>query len=66
MRILRYLTRRGPVFIAVKLGMRASTVGRVLHRQQAPLLRELDPVTGTVCGRPANQLEATNTTISDP
>lgn len=45
-RILRHLTRRGPVFIASRLGMQASTVGRVLHRHQTPLLRELDPVTG--------------------
>lgn len=47
-RIIRALTRRGPVFIAGKLGMHASTVGRVLRRHQTPLLRELDPVTGTV------------------
>lgn len=47
-RIMRALTRRGPVFIAGKLGMHASTVGRVLRRHQTPLLRELDPVTGTV------------------
>jgi transposase InsO family protein len=47
-RIMRHFTRRGPVFIAGKLGLQASTVGRVLHRHQAPLLRELDPVTGTV------------------
>ncbi len=45
-RILRHLTRRGPVFIASRLGMQASTVGRVLHRHQVPLLRELHPVTG--------------------
>jgi transposase InsO family protein len=47
-RIMRHLTRRGPVFIAGKLGMQASTVGRVLRRHQTPLLWELDPVTGTV------------------
>jgi transposase-like protein len=47
-RIMRELTRRGPVFIANRLGMQPSTVGRVLHRHRAPLLRELDPVTGTV------------------
>lgn len=47
-RIMRHLSRRGPVFIANKLGMHASTVGRVLRRHRAPLLRELDPVTGTV------------------
>ncbi len=43
---MRELTRRGPVFIAGKLGLQASTAGRVLRRHQAPLLRELDPVTG--------------------
>lgn len=48
MRIMRHLTRRGPVFIASKLGMQASTVGRVLRRHHVPLLREVDPVTGTV------------------
>jgi AcrR family transcriptional regulator len=47
-RIMRELTRRGPVLIAGKLGMHASTVGRVLRRHRAPLLRELDPVTGAV------------------
>ena len=45
-RLMRELTRRGPVFIASKLGMHASTVGRVLRRHGVPLLRELDPVTG--------------------
>lgn len=47
-RIMRHFTRRGPVFIASKLGMQASTVGRVLSRHRAPLLRDLDPVTGVV------------------
>lgn len=47
-RIMRHLTCRGPVFIAGKLGMHASTVGRVLRRHQVPLLRDIDPVTGTV------------------
>src|SRR5690606_16473704 len=47
-RIMRHLTRRGPVFIADKLGLQASTIGRVLRRHQMPLLRELDPITGTV------------------
>lgn len=59
-RIMRHLTRRGPVFIAGKLGMRASTVGRVLHRHRTPLLRELDPVTGVVIRatrRSANRYE---------
>jgi transposase InsO family protein len=47
-RILRALSRRGPVFIAGRLGMQPSTVGRVLRRHRVPLLRELDPVTGVV------------------
>ena len=57
---MRALTRRGPVFIAGKLGMPASTVGRVLRRHHVPLLRELDPVTGTViraARRSANRYE---------
>ena len=60
MRVLRHLTRRGPVFIASRLGMQASTVGRGLHRHQAPLLRALDPVTGAVIRairRSANRYE---------
>ncbi|WP_147051532.1 IS481 family transposase, partial [Microbacterium saccharophilum] len=59
-RILRHLTRRGPVFIGGKLGMHASTVGRVLRRHRVPLLRELDPVTGVVIRatrRSANRYE---------
>ncbi|WP_194396333.1 IS481 family transposase [Microbacterium atlanticum] len=59
-RIMRHLTRRGPVFIAGRLGMHASTVGRVLRRHRTPLLRELDPVTGTVIRatrRSANRYE---------
>jgi transposase InsO family protein len=47
-RIVRHLSRRGPVFIAGRLGLHASTVGRVLGRHRVPLLRELDPVTGNV------------------
>jgi transposase InsO family protein len=47
-RIMRALTRRGPVFIGGRLGLPASTVGRILTRHHAPLLRELDPVTGRV------------------
>jgi len=61
-RIVRELTRRGPVFIAAKLGLHASTVGRVLRRHRVPLLRELDPVTGTVIRasrRSANRYEHT-------
>lgn len=59
-RIMRELTRRGPVFIANRLGMQASTVGRVLRRHRVPLLRELDPVTGNVIRasrRSANRYE---------
>lgn len=47
-RIMRELSRRGPVFIAHRLGMQPSTVGRILARCHVPLLRELDPVTGIV------------------
>ena len=59
-RIMRELTRRGPVFIGARLGMHASVVGRVLHRHHVPLLRELDPVTGKVIKasrRSANRYE---------
>lgn len=45
---MRQLTRRGPVFIADRLGMQPSTVGRVLRRHRVPLLRDVDPITGTV------------------
>jgi transposase InsO family protein len=45
-RIMRALSRRGPVFIGARLGLPASTVGRILTRYGTPLLRELDPVTG--------------------
>ncbi|GEP47781.1 hypothetical protein MSA03_12890 [Microbacterium saccharophilum] len=44
--IMRHFARRGPVFIADKLDMHASTVGRVLRRRRMPLLREMDPITG--------------------
>ena len=59
-RILRALSRRGPVFIAGRLGMQPSTVGRVLRRHRVPLLRQLDPVTGVVIKatrRSANRYE---------
>lgn len=46
--ITRMLTRRGPVSIGRRLGMPASTVGRVLARRGAPLLRDCDPLTGVV------------------
>lgn len=45
-RIWRHLARRGPVDLARRIGVPASTVGRVLTRHRAPLLRECDPVTG--------------------
>ena len=59
-RIMRELTRRGPVFIGARLGMHASVVGRVLRRHCVPLLRDLDPVTGAVIKasrRSANRYE---------
>lgn len=59
-RIMRELTRRGPVFIGARLGMHASVVGRVLRRHHVPLLRDLDPVTGVVIKatrRSANRYE---------
>lgn len=57
---MRELTHRGPVFIGARLGMHASTVGRILSRHHTPLLRELDPVTGTLIRatrRSANRYE---------
>ena len=45
-RIMRALTKRGPMFIGWKLDLPASTVGKVLRRHHTPLLRETDPVTG--------------------
>lgn len=47
-RIERMLTRRGPVWIGRRLGLPASTVGRVLTRHHTPRLAECDPLTGTV------------------
>jgi transposase InsO family protein len=47
-RIWRHLARRGPVDLARRAGVPASTVGRVLARHHTPLLRECDPVTGAV------------------
>ena len=44
--IVRMLTRRGPITIAAKVGVPASTVGRILTRRGVPLLRECDPLTG--------------------
>ena len=43
---LRAANRRGPLWLAGQLGAPASTIGRVLRRNQVPLLRDLDPVTG--------------------
>ena len=40
--------RRGPVSIGRRLGIPASTVGRILARRGMPLLRECDPLTGMV------------------
>ena len=47
-RVWRHLSRRGPVFIAARLGVPASTVGRVLARHHTPLLAACDPLTGQV------------------
>lgn len=46
--IARMMTQRGPVTIAAKTGVPASTVGRVLARRGAPLLRDVDPITKVV------------------
>ncbi len=59
-RIARFLSRRGPVWIARQVGLPASTVGRVLARHHAPLLRECDPLTGVpirASRRSANRYE---------
>lgn len=45
-RIARMFSRRGPVWIGHRLGLPASTVGRVLARHRTPLLRQCDPLTG--------------------
>lgn len=47
-RIWRHLARRGPIDLARRVGVPASTVGRVLARHHTPLLRECDPITGQV------------------
>jgi len=52
--------RRGPVFIAGRLGLNPSTVGRVLARHQVPLLSHVDPITGLhlrSSRRPPNRYE---------
>ncbi len=59
-RIVRMLTRRGPLTIARVVGVPASTVGRVLARHRVPRLAECDPVTGRVIRatrRSANRYE---------
>ncbi|MEK6443841.1 IS481 family transposase [Pseudonocardia sp. T1-2H] len=43
---LRATARRGPVFLARRLGLVASTVGRILRRNQVLPLRAIDPITG--------------------
>ena len=43
---LRAQARRGAVFLAGELGLAASTVGRILHRHQAPRLAAVDSITG--------------------
>ena len=43
---MRALTRRGPVFIGTRLGLPASTVGKILARTGTPKLRDTDPITG--------------------
>ena len=43
---LRRRHHRGPVFLAARLGLPASTVGRVLARHQVPALAASDPITG--------------------
>jgi transposase InsO family protein len=43
---LRRSSHRGPVFLAGRLGLVASTVGRVLHRHHVPPLSAADPITG--------------------
>lgn len=39
--------RRGPAWIAHHLGLPSSTVGKILKRNNVPLLRNTDPLTGT-------------------
>jgi transposase InsO family protein len=59
-RIARMLARRGPVWIGHRLGLPASTVGRILARHRTPLLRACDPLTGAVIRasrRSANRYE---------
>ncbi len=48
---LRRQHRRGPVFLAGKLGLPASTVGRVLRRHPVAPLSAIDPITGLAVRR---------------
>ena len=60
MLIARMLTKRGPITLAVKTGVPASTAARILARRGAPLLRDVDPITGVVIRsskRSANRYE---------
>jgi transposase InsO family protein len=43
---LRAQARRGPVFLAGRLGLVASTVGRILRRHGVPALATIDAITG--------------------
>jgi transposase len=43
---MRARLRRGAVYLAGELGLMASTVGRILHRNQVPALTTVDPITG--------------------
>jgi transposase InsO family protein len=43
---LRVSAHRGPVYLAGRLGLVASTVGRVLRRYNMPALASIDPITG--------------------
>ena len=59
-RIVRHLSRRGPVAIGAQLKVPTSTVGRVLRRHRTPPLAACDPVTGQViraARRSANRYE---------
>lgn len=38
--------RRGPAWLGHHLGLPASTVGKILKRNDVPLLRDIDPITG--------------------
>lgn len=61
-RIARMFSRRGPVWIGHRLGLPASTVGRVLARHRTPLLRQCDPLTG----RPIRAIRASANRYEHP